>query len=113
VAGHRKIDVTLTNSELTTLVAISSKTYGDVFGVARGVSSTGILIEMPYAPPIGTIVGVHFYVTYDETGDTEGISMNAEVVGHHYLNPAVPRRAVGMRFLGFAADTGEPSQHVQ
>ena len=39
---------------------IGSELYGDSFAVARNVSAGGILVEMSYAPPLGTVVTVHF-----------------------------------------------------
>jgi hypothetical protein len=42
------------------LVMIGSEIYGDTFAVARNISAGGILVEMSYAPPLGTVVTVHF-----------------------------------------------------
>src|SRR6185503_8839710 len=67
------------------LVVIGSELYGDSFAIARNVSAGGILVEMTYAPPLGTIVTVHFqYARQDDLMDE--IVVRAEVKHHHYLN---------------------------
>jgi hypothetical protein len=42
------------------VVMIGSELYGDANAIARNVSAGGILVEMSYAPPLGTVVTVHF-----------------------------------------------------
>lgn len=98
------------------VVVIGSELYGDTHAIARNVSAGGILVEMSYAPPLGTIVTVHFqHVRGDDLLDE--IVVRAEVKRHHYLNftggvgtmgsiEAAGARAVGMRFLEFV-DAGE------
>lgn len=87
------------------LVVIGSELYGDSFAIARNVSAGGILVEMTYAPPLGTVVTVHFqHARGDEQVDE--IVARAEVKHHHYLNftgsgEAASTRAIGMRFLEF------------
>ena len=112
------------------LVVIGSELYGDSFAIARNVSAGGILVEMTYAPPLGTVVTVHFqHARRDERGDERGdgrgdgrgderedervdeIVARAEVKHHHYLNftgsgDAAATRAIGMRFLEFV-DLGD------
>lgn len=98
------------------LVVVGSELYGDSFAIARNVSSGGILVEMPYAPPLGTVVTVHFQHVrlVGPAGDTERtdeLVVRAEVKHHHYLNftgsgDAASTRAIGMRFLEFV-DSGE------
>jgi hypothetical protein len=99
------------------LVVIGSELYGDSFAIARNVSTGGILVEMTYAPPLGTVVTVHFqYVHGGERGERgelrdpperiDEIVARAEVKHHHYLNfsgsgEAASTRAIGMRFLEF------------
>jgi hypothetical protein len=102
------------------LVMIGSELYGDTFAIARNISAGGILVEMTYAPPLGTVVTVHFQRTRDEvTGEVGGGSarprgepeieelvVRAEVKHHHYLNftggdDAASARAIGLRFLEF------------
>jgi hypothetical protein len=95
-------------------VMIGSELYGDGVAIARNVSAGGILVEMSYAPPLGTIVTVHFQ---NARGDDlmDEIVARAEVKHHHYLNFAASgpgsetasARAIGMRFLEFV-DAGEP-----
>lgn len=93
------------------LVVIGSELYGDSFAIARNVSAGGILVEMSYAPPLGTVVTVHFqHVHEGDRGDRgdriDEIVARAEVKHHHYLNftgsgePA-STRAIGLRFLEF------------
>ena len=92
------------------LVVIGSELYGDTHAIARNVSAGGILVEMSYAPPLGTVVTVHFQ---NARGDDlfDEIVARAEVKHHHYLNftgsgEAASSRAIGMRFLEFV-DPGE------
>ena len=93
------------------LVMIGSELYGDAVAVARNVSEGGCLVEMSYAPPLGTVVTVHFqYVRADDLMDE--IVARAEVKHHHYLNftgandDAASTRAIGLRFIEFI-DAGE------
>lgn len=87
------------------LVVIGSEIYGDSFAVARNLSVGGILVEMTYAPPLGTVVTVHFQHLRDDDSLDE-IAVRAEVKHHHYLNftggnDAASARAIGLRFLDF------------
>ena len=92
------------------LVVIGSELYGDTWAIARNVSAGGILVEMSYAPPLGTVVTVHFqHARTDELLDE--IVVRAEVKHHHYLNftgsgEAASTRALGLRFIDFV-DAGE------
>lgn len=93
------------------LVVIGSEAFGDTFAIARNVSAGGILVEMPYAPPLGAIVTVHFQYARDGDGCDELVA-RAEVKHHHYLNfgtagDAVRVRGIGLRFTEFV-DAGEP-----
>lgn len=102
------------------VVVVGSEVYGDTHAVARNLSAGGILVEMPYAPPLGTIVTVHFQYLRDGEDNVDEIVARAEVKHHHYLNfssgpsEAARARAVGMRFLEFV-DVGEtiPAARVQ
>jgi hypothetical protein len=87
------------------LVMIGSELYGDSYAIARNVSAGGILVEMTYAPPLGTVVTVHFQHARDDD-DLDEIVARAEVKHHHYLNftggnDAASARAIGLRFLDF------------
>jgi hypothetical protein len=87
------------------LVVIGSELYGDSFAIARNVSAGGILVEMSYAPPLGTVVTVHFQHARDDE-QLDEIVARAEVKHHHYLNftggnDAASARAIGMRFIEF------------
>ena len=93
------------------IVVIGSEVYGDCFAVARNVSAGGLLVEMPYAPPLGTVVNVHFQYAR-EGDDFDEIIARAEVKHHHYLNFAAAgedasARAIGLRFVEFV-ETGKP-----
>jgi hypothetical protein len=95
----------------TFLVMVGSELYGDTFAIARNVSAGGILVEMPYAPPLGTVVTVHFQHVRGED-QLDEIVARAEVKHHHYLNftggnDAASARAIGLRFLEFV-DPNEP-----
>ncbi|MBA3392548.1 MAG: PilZ domain-containing protein [Deltaproteobacteria bacterium] len=92
------------------LVVIGSELYGDSHAIARNVSAGGILVEMTYAPPLGTVVTVHFQHARGEDQLDEMV-VRAEVKHHHYLNftgsgEAASTRAIGMRFLEFV-DPGD------
>jgi hypothetical protein len=89
------------------LVVIGSELYGDSVAIARNVSAGGILVEMTYAPPLGTVVTVHFQHARDDE-ELDEIVVRAEVKHHHYLNfagsnDAASARAIGLRFLEFVA----------
>ena len=88
------------------VVVIGSELYGDCNAIARNVSAGGILVEMSYAPPLGTVVTVHFQnPRADDLFDE--IVVTAEVKHHHYLNftggssEAASTRAIGLRFIEF------------
>lgn len=92
------------------LVLVGSELYGDCYAIARNVSAGGILVEMTYAPPLGTVVTVHFqHVRAEEK--TDEMVVRAEVKHHHYLNfsgdgEAASTRAIGLRFIEFV-DAGD------
>jgi PilZ domain len=96
------------------LVVIGSELYGDAIAVARNISAGGLLVEMSYAPPLGTVVTVHFQ--YSREADVvDEIVARAEVKHHHYLNfngsdEAASTRAIGLRFLEFL-DPGDRVAH--
>jgi hypothetical protein len=85
-------------------VMVGSELFGDAWAIARNLSAGGILVEMSYAPPLGTVVTVHFQATRDD-GTLDELVVRAEVKHHHYLNfaagDAAASRAVGLRFLDF------------
>jgi hypothetical protein len=91
------------------LVQVCSDLYGDCYAIARNISAGGMLIEMEYAPPMGSVVTVHFLAPLrDEESDVLDavIVVRAEVKHHHYLNVSgggepVKVRAVGLRFVEF------------
>lgn len=92
------------------LVMVGSDLYGDSHAIARNISTGGVLVEMCYAPPLGTVMTVHFR-HQREDGRVDEIVARAEVKHHHYLNftggnESDSARAVGMRFLEFV-DLGD------
>lgn len=92
------------------VVVIGSELYGDSVAIARNVSGGGILVEMSYAPPLGSVVTVHFQYVRDAE-QTDEIVARAEVKHHHYLNftgagEAARSRAIGLRFVEFV-DLGD------
>lgn len=94
-------------------VLIGSEMFGDSHAVGRNVSDGGILVEMSYAPPLGSVVTVHFRHQHED-GRVDELVARAEVKHHHYLNFTGGResesaRAVGLRFLEFYEPAGEPS----
>ena len=107
IAGEKRVHMRF---DKAFLVMVGSELYGDAHAVARNVSAGGILVEMPYAPPLGTVVTVHFQHARGEDLVDE-IVVRAEVKHHHYLNfhgsgEHAAARAVGLRFLEFV-DAGE------
>lgn len=87
------------------LVMVGSELYGDSHAIARNISAGGVLVEMCYAPPLGTVLNVHFR-NPREDGRVDEIVARAEVKHHHYLNftggnESDSARAVGLRFLEF------------
>ncbi len=93
------------------LVVIGSELYGDSFAIARNVSAGGILVEMTYAPPLGTVVTVHFQYVH-EAERIDEIVARAEVKHHPDLNfsgsgEAASTRAIGLRFLEFVELGGD------
>ena len=99
-------------------VVIGSELYGDTYAIARNVSAGGILVEMSYAPPLGTIVTVHFQHAREDD-QVDEIVVRAEVKHHHYLNftggnDAASARAIGLRFIEFLEpEHGIPAERWQ
>lgn len=92
------------------LVVVGSELYGDTHAIARNISAGGVLVEMCYAPPLGSVMTVHFRHARDD-GRLDEIVARAEVKHHHYLNftggnESDSARAVGLRFLEFV-DLGD------
>jgi hypothetical protein len=109
--SHRREKRIHTRFDKVFLVVIGSELYGDSVAIARNVSAGGILVEMTYAPPLGTVVTVHFQHAHDDERVDE-IVARAEVKHHHYLNftgsgEAASTRAIGLRFLEFVELGGD------
>jgi hypothetical protein len=93
------------------LVVVGSELYGDTHAIARNISAGGVLVEMCYAPPLGSVMTVHFRHVRDD-GHVDEIVARAEVKHHHYLNftggnESDSARAVGLRFLEFIDPSDE------
>jgi hypothetical protein len=104
-----------TRFDKTFPVLVGSEVFGDAWAIARNLSAGGILVEMAYAPPLGTVVTVHFQYARDDDSLDE-LVVRAEVKHHHYLNfstgDAAASRAIGLRFLEFvdAGDRVDPER---
>jgi hypothetical protein len=104
-----------TRFDKTFPVMVGSELYGDAWAIARNLSAGGILVEMPYAPPLGAVVTVHFRYAHDDD-ELDELVVRAEVKHHHYLNfqagDVAASRAIGLRFLDFvdAGDRVEPER---
>jgi hypothetical protein len=89
-------------------VLVGSELYGDSPAIARNISTGGMLVEMAFPLPLGSIVTVHFTCARPD-GDADEIVARAEVKHHYCLNftgggePSATR-AVGLRFLDFEDD---------
>ena len=89
-------------------VIVGSELYGDSPAVCRNISQGGMLVEMPFPLPLGSVVSVHF-ACEREGGDADTIVARAEVKHHYCLNFAAgdePQlmRAIGLRFIDFEED---------
>ena len=85
-------------------VMIGSEVYGDSPGIARNISTGGMLVEMIEPIPLGAVVTVHFRLP--EGGPD--IAATAEVKHHYCFNYADgdrpgQARGVGLRFVEFLA----------
>jgi len=104
----------------TFLVMIGSDLYGESVAIARNISRAGLEVELPYAPPAGTLVTVSFRqprywvgASSDESdaSSVEGyavVKTDYEIVAsaqvtHHY--PVEDVRVVNLRFVAFPGTT--------
>jgi len=89
-------------------VVVGSELYGDSSAIARNISAGGMLVEMPFPLPLGSVVSVHFTCPRPD-GDPDEIVARAEVKHHYCLNVAIggeptATRAIGLRFIDFEDD---------
>ena len=89
-------------------VIVGSELYGESPAVARNISEGGMLVEMAFPLPLGTVVTVHFTCPRPDGGEDE-IVARAEVKHHYCLNFATgtepaSTRAIGLRFIDFDDD---------
>lgn len=103
----------------TYLVMIDSKLYGDEVAIARNISPAGLEVELPYAPPAGTLVTARFlcprFWTEESERHSEVLCRDADhefavecQVTHHYTVPKPTSdytesdvRVVNLRFIAF------------
>lgn len=89
-------------------VTVGSELYGSSPAIARNISTGGMLVEMAFPLPLGSVVSVHFACERGD-GEIDEIVARAEVKHHYCLNfatgdePSV-MRAIGLRFLEFEED---------
>jgi hypothetical protein len=92
-------------------VTVGSEIYGDSPGVARNISTGGMLVEMAEPLPLGSVITIHFRAPRCVDDDGDELVARAEVKHHYCINyartgePAFAR-AVGVRFLDFDAGLG-------
>ena len=89
-------------------VLVGSELYGDSPAIARNISAGGMLVEMAFPLPLGSVVTVHFRCVRPEADDDE-IVARAEVKHHYCLNfaqgsEASVMRGIGLRFIDFEDD---------
>lgn len=84
---------------LCTAVDVRSPLYGDCGAVLRDINERMCLVEMNYAPPLGTELVVCF------GGGRTMLQARAIVLSTFYSGPGLDAyRLVEMRFVGFVAD---------
>jgi hypothetical protein len=86
-------------------VLVGSELYGDSPAIARNISAGGMLVEMAFPLPLGSVVTVHFRCVRPDADDDE-IVARAEVKHHYCLNfaqgeEASVMRGIGLRFIDF------------
>jgi hypothetical protein len=89
-------------------VLVGSELYGDSPAIARNISAGGMLVEMAFPLPLGSVVTVHFRCARPDADDDE-IVARAEVKHHYCLNfaqgaEASVMRGIGLRFIDFDDD---------
>lgn len=89
-------------------VVVGSELYGDSAAVCRNISAGGMLVEMAFPLPLGSVVSVHFRCARPD-GDADEIVARAEVKHHYCLNfigggEPSSTRAIGLRFVDFDED---------
>ncbi len=89
-------------------VVVGSELYGDSPAIARNISAGGMLVEMAFPLPLGSVVTVHFRCARPDADDDE-IVARAEVKHHYCLNfaqgsEASVMRGIGLRFIDFEDD---------
>ncbi len=107
--GHLEEDAT----DRLVLVVVSSSLYGDSFGILRRLSTAGLVIEMCFAPPVGTELDVHFqHLRLRDNDGPDEIIARCTVVEPDFGaaswtgDDARPHdRAIAMRVVAFGSST--------
>jgi hypothetical protein len=86
-------------------VVVGSEVYGDTPGIARNISTGGMLVEMFEPLPLGSFVTVHFRLP----DGPDDIAVRAEVKHHYCFNycqgdEPTSTRGIGLRFVEFVQD---------
>ena len=89
-------------------VSVYSELFGEMTAIARNISEGGMGIEMHEPLPLGSVVTIRFRWP----GQTDGVSVRAEVKHHYCFNynvgdQAASTRGIGLRFLEFLEDSAE------
>lgn len=90
-------------------VVLATDEHGEMWCVARNISTSGMFVEMAEPLPLRTKVVVRFQLP----GDDAAICAIARVQNHYYFQYAdrgelSALSGVGLRFLRFVPDVGAP-----
>ncbi len=90
-------------------VLLATDEHGEMWCVARNISTSGMFVEMAEPLPLRTKVVVRFQLP----GDDAAICAIARVQNHYYFQYAEGGAlhalcGIGLRFLRFVADVGAP-----
>lgn len=87
------------------VVLVSCELYGDTIATASAVTESGMLVEMPFAPPLGHVVTVWFHHPGTESVEWDGqLAIRAEVCHYAPVKRDDASRVIGMRFLSVVDD---------
>lgn len=91
------------------VVLVSSELYGDTIAIARDVTASYAIVEMPFAPPLGHKVTVGFRNPRDDRDEystewDDQLAIRAEVCSHVSWKREGAMRVIGVRFLAVVDD---------